>query len=183
MKKNTIFIILLVFTLGMLSACTSPADPKDDTNTSASSGLTEFISTDIFGEAIDQTVFENHKLTMVNIWAGFCGPCIAEMPDLAKLNEDYADQGFQVVGIVADAQENNPEQLETTLAIVEQTGAEYTHILTSESLYEAKLRSVQYVPETVFVDAKGNQVGEAFVGSKSYEGWSEIIEQLLSEVE
>lgn len=179
MRKHFIFICLLVFTLLLFPACSSQSEEMAGTD----SGLKSFVSTNTLGESVDQTIFKNHKLTMVNIWATFCGPCIDEMPDLARLNEDYADSGFQVVGIIADAEEGNAGQLNTALAIVNQTGAAYTHILASDSLYEAKLNSVQYVPETIFVDAEGNQIGESYVGSKNYENWSKVIESLLSEVE
>jgi thiol-disulfide isomerase/thioredoxin len=183
MKKQNILIILFIITLLLSSACKNTTNNQNDEKTIGNPGVNSFISTDIAGETIDQTIFGNHKITLVNIWATFCGPCIDEMPDLAKLNEDYADQGFQVVGIVADAQEGNATEIEAALSIVAQTGATYTHILASESLKEAKLRSVQYVPETIFVDASGNQIGESYVGSKNYKNWSKIIESLLNEVE
>lgn len=179
MKKHFISISLLIVTLLLFSACGS----QNEETAANNPGLTSFVSTDITGEAADQTIFKNHKLTMVNIWATFCGPCIDEMPDLAKLNEDYADRGFQVVGIIADAEEGNATQLNAALSIVEQTGAAYPHILSSDSLYEVKLSSVQYVPETIFVDAEGNQIGESYVGSKNYANWSKVIESLLNEVE
>lgn len=179
MKKHFVIIGLFIFALLLFPACSSQNDGAAPDNT----GLQSFISTDITGTSINQTIFEGHKLTMVNIWATFCGPCIDEMPDLAKLNEDYANQGFQVVGIIADAAEGNAQQLDSALSIIEQTGANYPHILASDSLNEAKLSSVQYVPETIFVDAQGNQIGESYVGSKNYSNWSKVIESLLNEVE
>jgi thiol-disulfide isomerase/thioredoxin len=39
---------------------------------------------------------------LVNFWALWCGPCVAEMPDLASLRAEFAPRGFEIVGISAD---------------------------------------------------------------------------------
>ncbi|SOC31038.1 TlpA disulfide reductase family protein [Thalassospira xiamenensis] len=39
---------------------------------------------------------------ILNFWATWCVPCIKEMPSLAKLASDYADQNVQVVGVSLD---------------------------------------------------------------------------------
>ena len=124
---------------------------------------------------------------MVNIWATFCGPCLDEMPDLGELNTQYADQNFQIVGIVVDVLNQdltyNEEQVALAKEVVEKTGASYTHLLPSTDLLMNKLIYVTGVPETVFVDSEGNQVGESYLGARSKEEWSEIIEELLAEVQ
>jgi thiol-disulfide isomerase/thioredoxin len=149
--------------------------------------LSSFSATDLDGNAVDESIFSSSKLTMVNIWATFCGPCIGEMPDLGLLNEEYASDGFQVVGIVADVLNQDgsisDDQVNTAREIVSETGADYLHLLPSDDLIEAKLNTVYSVPETIFVDSKGNQIGESYIGSRSYDDWAAIIEFLLSEVE
>lgn len=183
MKKKNITIALLMVIVMTFSACGASGDDSGQPDGSGEAVLSSFSSTDIGGTPVDQTIFSDYTLTMVNIWATFCSPCIKEMPDLALLHSDYAESGFQVVGIVADAKVGQEAAIETALSIVEQTGADYLHVLSSDSLAEAKLNSVQYVPETIFVDAQGNQIGESYVGSKDYDEWSEIIENLLDEVQ
>ncbi len=88
-------------------------------------------------------------MTMVNIWATFCGPCIEEMPDLGELNKEYADQGFQIVGIPVDTMnqggEISGEMVDTANEIIDQTKADYLHILPSDSLNDAKLSQVYSV--------------------------------------
>lgn len=42
--------------------------------------LSQFAATDLDGNEIDQSILEGYDLTMVNIWATFCQPCIREMP-------------------------------------------------------------------------------------------------------
>lgn len=141
--------------------------------------------------AVDQSpvtadVLTGKKLTMVNIWATYCNPCIAEMPELAKLHADYADKGFQIIGIVSDAgvsEAPDGEAVDFANAIIDQTGADYLHIIPGEGMMYGALSNITAVPTTYFIDMSGNIVGEPVVGSKNYEGWAAIIEQRLAEVE
>ena len=141
--------------------------------------------------AVDSTevtadVFAGHKLTMLNIWATYCNPCISEMPELAKLHADYADKGVQVIGIVTDAETSeapDAETVEYAQAIIDQTGANYLHVIPGEGLYLGALSSVTAVPTTYFVDENGNLVGEEYVGSRDYDAWASIIDELLAEME
>ena len=48
------------------------------------------------------TKFEDGKVYVVEFWATWCGPCIASMPHLAKLQEKYADKGVQIISITSD---------------------------------------------------------------------------------
>jgi thiol-disulfide isomerase/thioredoxin len=42
------------------------------------------------------------KVIVVDFWATWCVPCVAEMPDLKKLREKYASKGLEIVGISLD---------------------------------------------------------------------------------
>lgn len=144
-----------------------------------------FSTMDIQGNIVDQKIFADHKLTMVNIWATFCSPCIQEMPDLATLNKAFG-KDFQVVGIVIDTADRNGNIIagkkQEALSIIDETGADYLHLLPSISLNKAYLSNVQSVPQTVFVDSAGRQVGKTYIGAKSYGQWKNIIADLLDEL-
>lgn len=60
--------------------------------------------------------------------------------------------------------------MQTALDIVEQTGADYPHLLPSRDLLAAKLSEVYSVPETIFVDKDGRLVGDSYVGSRRQGG-------------
>lgn len=146
--------------------------------------LSSFRATTLDGLPVDESIFAGHSLTMINIWATFCSPCLREMPELGQLNEQYQSRGVQVVGIVADAGGSDGtvsmSQVELARKLVKETGAEYTHLLPSSDLISAKLGEVTAVPETIFVDSKGNLVGTSYVGSRSGDEWAKIIDGLLA---
>lgn len=145
--------------------------------------LASFAAWDLNGVPVDERIFADYKLTLINIWATFCGPCLREMPDLGQLAADYADRGVQVVGIVVDVPQTSgafsQDMVLTARDLVEQTGANYLHLLPSADLIAAKLSGVSSVPETIFVNNKGELVGQSYVGSRSGEEWSKMIDALL----
>lgn len=145
--------------------------------------LASFSAMDIDNNIVSQDIFAASELTMVNIWGTFCSPCVEEMPILAEFHQEYADQGFQVVGIIIDAVDRNLAVKQNKLAdarkIIDLTGAGYTHLLPSKSLNTALLSDIQSVPYTIFVNSEGYQVGESYPGAKSEQEWKVIIDALL----
>lgn len=143
-----------------------------------------FTSQTLDGQQVDESIFEEADLTMVNIWGTFCGPCINEMPDLGEISREYAEKGLQIVGMLSDVvlpPDGSEPDTSTALEIVEETSADYTHILLSEDLYYGYMGEVQVVPTTVFVDQNGEEVG-VYTGSKSKEEWISIIDEMLGKV-
>lgn len=141
-----------------------------------------FEGQDMDGNAVTSDIFSQSKLTMINVWATYCNPCLREMPDLGELAGEYDTADFQLIGIVSDVQENGSEdKLEKAVSLVEKTGADYPHLLLNESLYSALVVNVSGVPTTFFVDENGMVLG-AVVGSYEKSVWKEIIDGLLEEL-
>lgn len=165
-----------------LTASMAALEPKEEPS------LTNFGSVLLTGEPVDSSIFAGHKLTMVNIWATYCNPCIAEMPYLGRLHNAYEEGEFQVVGLVVDMLDTDwsvhPMAVEYAWMIIDATGAHYPHLLPSEDLIISQLQDIVGVPTTVFVDSQGNILhpDEPYVGSRDYETWKAIVDGLLAEL-
>ena len=88
------------------TAATGPARAEMNTRIDATAGA---IYTAQFAEADgkEHRLGEwQHKLLVINFWATWCGPCKEEMPILARLQEKYAANNVQIVGIAVDSRVN-----------------------------------------------------------------------------
>jgi len=54
------------------------------------------------------------KVVLVNFWASWCAPCLAEIPEFIKVREEYHDRGFEILGISTD---DSPAQLREILVM------------------------------------------------------------------
>lgn len=135
-----------------------------------------FEGTDLDGNTVSQEIFSQSKLTMVNVWATYCNPCLREMPGLGELAAEYDPAEFQLIGIVSDVMEGEDQSLVESL--IQETGADYLHLLANDSIGQAILSSVSGVPTTFFFDGEGAYLG-GVVGSAEKPAWEELINELL----
>ena len=161
---------------------------QDGTESSAADAgnIGEFSVQDINGETYTQEMFADYDLTMVNIFATWCSPCVGEIPDLQKLWEEMEGKGVGVVGIVLDAIDVDgnvsEDTIETAKVLAEYTGAKYPFLIPDKGGLNGRVSEVSAVPETFFVDSEGKIVGETYTGSRSLEEWKQIVETELKGV-
>jgi len=72
------------------------------------------------------TELEPNKVYVIEFWATWCVPCIANMPHIAELQQQYRGQGVQIVGVSDEDKETVEEFLEQEHPELEQTMAEIT---------------------------------------------------------
>lgn len=141
-----------------------------------------FEASTIEGDALTSEYLSRSKLTMLNVWATYCSPCLNEMPDLGEIAAAYDAAEFQIVGIISDVPEGSDEEtIANAKALIQQTGANYPHLLLNQSLFSNLVGAVDAVPTTFFVNQRGELMGY-LVGSYPKEDWEGIINELLAEV-
>ncbi|MCT4563924.1 MAG: TlpA family protein disulfide reductase [Maledivibacter sp.] len=181
MKRSFIFILcmLMLFAAGCSNGGNNAVSNEEnlDKNPIAGNVISSFNTYDIKGNEISNDIFKNHKITMINVWGTFCGPCIEEMPDLQKIYTEYKGENFNLIGIVSDIRLG--QDTKEAASIVSQTKVEYTNILADDVLSKEVLSYFDYVPYTIFVDSEGNILKTLVSGSRSYEKYKEIIDNLI----
>ncbi|MDE7223703.1 MAG: TlpA family protein disulfide reductase, partial [Acetatifactor sp.] len=70
--------------------------------------------------------------------------------------------------------------LDLAADLIEQTGADYTHLLLNEALYYALLTDVSAVPTTFFINENG-EILDTVIGSMEKSAWEEKVNALLEE--
>lgn len=132
-----------------------------------------FTTTDREGNEWTEKAFASQKLTMINFWEPWCHGCVEEMPDLNKLYEGYKDQGLLILGVYGSDNSSTDQEITDT---IEKTGATYPNL---HYCQEFSTWLDDLLPVTVFLDENGKVVGEPIIGSRSYEEWAEIVEEML----
>jgi len=60
-----------------------------------------FIALGLDGKAINLENMRG-KVVLLDYWASWCGPCMAQVPTLKRLYEEHKSQGFEIIGISLD---------------------------------------------------------------------------------
>ena len=101
------------------------------------------------------------KVILLNFWATWCGPCRQEMPEIAKLREQLADEALVVVALTNES----PEEVR---AYLERTPFPFRFLLDKDNTLVNQLR-VPGFPSTLILDRQ-KRIALAYLGAYN---WSE----------
>ncbi len=147
----------------------------------------KFTTQDVFGNTYTESVFAEYDITLVNIFATWCSPCVRELPELEQLRKYYEDNGIKV-GIVAVALDarttrgKDQSAIETAQDLYDSVGAQFPFLIPDSGYMNGRLKGIESVPETFFVDKYGNIVSEPYVGARSLSQWKSVVGQVLKEL-
>jgi thiol-disulfide isomerase/thioredoxin len=98
------------------------------------------------------------KPLVVNFWADWCPPCVAELPEFAEVYKAKGSQ-FQLVGIASDDSKDAE-------GFVKQNGYSWTFGKSAEAY---RLYQIDAIPLTLFIDRKGNLIDKSVGGMQKAE--------------
>ncbi|EGC78096.1 TlpA family protein disulfide reductase [Treponema denticola] len=147
-------------------------------------GLT-FNTVDLEGNKITSDILAKYDVTMINIWATWCPPCRAELPEIAKLYEAFKDKGCNIIGITGDVSPDEQDALPTAKELISKAGCKYTVVQYNDTL-KPILDNLAAWPTTIFVDKKGNiiasSVNDIIIGSRDLAEFTEAMKKALKAV-
>ncbi|MFO7769204.1 MAG: TlpA disulfide reductase family protein [bacterium] len=122
-----------------------------------------FSQEDLDGEMVRLEDFvARHKVTLLDFWATWCGPCIEELPNVKAVYREFADRGFGVLGISLDG---DPGHTAREMAEVRRDVAVFMeeHDVPWSTTYDgrgwenavAQLYRVNAIPATFLLDSRG----------------------------
>ena len=159
MSRDFRFFLILLLLLSLLSCNTSErrssVDPslsntqQDDKELKEGEKFYNFSLPDLNGQTVSLADFRG-KLVLVNLWATWCAPCVAELPALQRLYQTLNGQGFEVIAISVDSEEAR----EDVLKLVKKKGLSVTTLLDPKLSLPPKL-GVTGFPESFFVGPDG----------------------------
>lgn len=179
--RKTAIAVCLTLLVCLLMGCQEKAE--DEQETSASFHIQ---TTTLNGDVFTSADITKNKLTVMNVWATWCPPCVAELPHLQKVSEAFQDEGVAVIGVLQDGVtelgKRDDQAIESANVLLDEAGAEYPILLPDDALQYTFIRTMQCFPTTFFLDGEGNLI-QRVEGARDYEGWSELIRKALEEVD
>jgi cytochrome c biogenesis protein CcmG/thiol:disulfide interchange protein DsbE len=129
-----------------------------------------FQARDLYGNN-QRLVDHKGEVVLVNVWATWCGPCLAEMPKLDHLYQEHKNQGLIVFGL----SDEDPATQRKALARQPVTYP----LLTYDGQIPGFYRYVAGIPTTFVIDRRGI-LQSAFMGDETFEKLDTTAVSLLS---
>ena len=116
----------------------------------------DFVQNDPDGKPVKfSDIYSKNKLTMVDFWASWCGPCRAFNPDLVKIYKKYHKKGFEILGV------SNDRDYDAWVKGIKDDKLTWPQVsdLKFWDNEVGRMYYVRYIPQNIFVDQNGIIVG------------------------
>ena len=153
---------------GAPEASASGAECDDD----ARPAPLDFTLSDMDGEEHDLAALTG-KVVLLNFWATWCGPCKIEIPAFIELQDEYGDQGFQVLGLSVD---DTPEQMRP---FAEEMGVNYPMLVgLGRDDFQEAYGPIWGLPVSFWIDREGT-LCRTHMGIASKDDFEHTLKSLL----
>ena len=135
-----------------------------------------FETTDLDGNPVKSSdIFSQNRVTMVNFWQTWCGPCKNELAELAEMNRRLQEKGAAVIGVCMDAD----TKLEDCRTILEERGVDYLNLMPFADM--GKTLGISSFPTSYFMDSEGKILKAPFIGAPAeMSAYESVIDSLLA---
>ena len=164
---------------------TTSEDTDAKNNSEDASPFRDFSGQDYDGNTVDESLFSNNAVTVVNFWFTGCKPCVAELSKLNELNDAIKSMGGEVVGINTETFDANKDAIKEAASVLESQGAKYRNLsIDSDSAAGKYASDIMAFPTTILVDRNGNIVGEPMLGGiDNQDNYDTLMKQIQSVID
>jgi thiol-disulfide isomerase/thioredoxin len=130
----------------------------------------DFNEKDLAGEPLSIAQFKG-KVVLVDFWATWCGPCVAELPNVLAVYKKYHDKGFEIIGISLDQDENALKNF------MKEKGIVWPQYFDGKG-WDSKLGKkygIKSIPMTFLLDQEGKIVAKELRGSSLDEQLAKLL--------
>lgn len=171
-KKRIALAVTIALIFGTcITGCSSEksSDKKHDVSQTESGAvqksklgeLKSFEAKTLEGKDFTQDDIAKKDVTVINFWSVYCGPCVDEMPDIAKFSKSLPDN-VQVITVNLDGE----QEQSFTEQILKESGFEGITLVNGTGDIGKVSDAIQYTPTTIVVDKDGNIIGDAIIGGQ-----------------
>lgn len=117
------------------------------------------------------------KVTIIDFWAAWCGPCRKENPNVVKLYEKYHDKGLEIIGVSLDGNSRQKDPKKAWLDAIEKDGLKW-HQVSNLNYFRgpvAKQYNIQAIPATFILDSEGKIIAKNLRGPALEQKISELL--------
>jgi thiol-disulfide isomerase/thioredoxin len=120
-----------------------------------------FSETDVGGRPLSVAAYRG-RVTLVDFWATWCGPCKAEMPNVIATYNKYHAQGFDIIGVSLD------DDRSKLLAYTQSAGMAWAQFFDGQGWDNklAKQYNIHSIPMSYLLDRHGVIVGKGLRGAR-----------------
>jgi peroxiredoxin len=148
--------LLLLCSLG----CATTGASSDKSSASSDTGTAtveraagDFTARDIEGRTVRLSDYAG-KIVLIDFWATWCEPCMAELPHLGQLYKTYKDQGFVVLGVSMDG----PETISGVAPVAQRLELEFPVLVDEQTTVTSQFNPRRDAPLSLLIDRSGKIV-------------------------
>ncbi|MBU2940466.1 AhpC/TSA family protein [Lacinutrix sp. C3R15] len=138
---------------------------KANEKTAVGSIVPDFSAPNPEGETISLNEIKG-KVTIIDFWAAWCGPCRKENPNVVKVYEKYHEKGLEIIGVSLDGTPQQKDAKQAWLDAIEKDNLTWHHVSNLKYFNDpiAKEFNINAIPATFIIDAEGKIIAKNLRG-------------------
>ena len=118
------------------------------------------------------------KVTIIDFWAAWCGPCRRENPNVVKVYNKYHDKGLEIVGVSLDGNTRQKAPKDAWVKAIAQDQLAWHHVSNLNYFNDpvAKAYNIRSIPATFVLDAEGKIIATNLRGQSLENKIAELLD-------